>query len=104
MTARKLLTIRPAVANRVLLAGSVFPIACAKAAGVASPTNETQAEQFIDSHFAPHRRAMTGGFLIGDDFVDGWPGVIQAAGEFSVRDIGARRCRGSTGTLSTPLE
>ena len=28
-----------------------------------------------------------GGFLIGDDYVDGWPGVIRAAGEFSARQV-----------------
>ncbi len=26
-----------------------------------------------------------GGFLIGDDYVQAWPGVVQAAGEFSAR-------------------
>lgn len=30
---------------------------------------------------------VSGGLLIGDDYVDGWPGVIQAAGEFSARQV-----------------
>jgi hypothetical protein len=30
---------------------------------------------------------LPGGFLIGDDYVDGWPGVIRAAGEFSARHV-----------------
>lgn len=30
---------------------------------------------------------VSGGLLIGDDYVEGWPGVIQAAGEFSARHV-----------------